>query len=102
MLGHEIGQHARVARTFQNIRLFPGMTGLENLMVAQHNKLMLASGMSLFGLLGLKRYRNAEAAAVEIARAWLERIHLVADADRPAGELPYGAQRRLEIARAMC
>ena len=63
---------------------------------------MLASGMSLFGLLGLKRYRNAEAAAVEIARAWLERIHLVADADRPAGELPYGAQRRLEIARAMC
>jgi branched-chain amino acid transport system ATP-binding protein len=63
---------------------------------------MLASGMSLIGLLGLKRYRNAEAAAIEIARGWLERIHLVADADRPAGELPYGAQRRLEIARAMC
>jgi branched-chain amino acid transport system ATP-binding protein len=78
------------------------MTVLENLMVAQHNKLMRASGMSVFGLLGLKRYRNAEATAIGFARSWLERIDLVADADRPAGELPYGAQRRLEIARAMC
>ena len=102
MLGHEIGQRARVARTFQNIRLFPGMTALENLMVAQHNKLMRASGMSVFGILGLARFRKAEAAAIEMARGWLERIGLVADADRPAGELPYGAQRRLEIARAMC
>src|SRR5260221_7075613 len=102
MLGHEIGQKAKVARTFQNIRLFPGMTVLENLMVAQHNKLMRASGMSVFGLFGLKRYRDAETAAIEVARRWLERISLVADADRPAGELPYGAQRRLEIARAMC
>jgi branched-chain amino acid transport system ATP-binding protein len=102
MLGHEIGQRARVARTFQNIRLFPGMTVLENLMVAQHNKLMLASGMSVFGILGLARFRKAEEAAIEMARGWLERIGLVADADRPAGELPYGAQRRLEIARAMC
>ena len=102
MLGHEIGQRARVARTFQNIRLFPGMTVLENLMVAQHNKLMRASGMSVFGILGLARFRRAEMAAIEMARGWLERIGLVADADRPAGELPYGAQRRLEIARAMC
>ena len=102
MIGHEIGQQARVARTFQNIRLFPGMTVLENLMVAQHNKLMVASGMSVFGLLGLARFRKAEAAAIEVARGWLERIGLVADADRAAGELPYGAQRRLEIARAMC
>jgi branched-chain amino acid transport system ATP-binding protein len=78
------------------------MTVLENLMVAQHNKLMRASGYSVFGLFGLKRHRDAEAAAVEVARQWLERINLVADADRPAGELPYGAQRRLEIARAMC
>src|SRR5215472_13750180 len=102
MLGHEVGQKARVARTFQNIRLFPGMTVLENLLVAQHNKLMRASGMSVFGLLGLKSYRTAEAAAIDKARGWLERIRLLPDADRPAGELPYGAQRRLEIARAMC
>ena len=102
MRGHEIGQKARVARTFQNIRLFPGMTALENLMVAQHNKLMRASGWSLLGLLGVASFRHAEAAAVELARLWLERIGLMADADRPAGELPYGAQRRLEIARAMC
>jgi branched-chain amino acid transport system ATP-binding protein len=102
MLGHEIGQRAKVARTFQNIRLFPGMTVLENLLVAQHNKLMRASGMTVFGLFGLKSYRTAEAAAIEMARGWLERIDLVMDADRPAGELPYGAQRRLEIARAMC
>ncbi len=102
MLGHEIGQRARVARTFQNIRLFPGMTVLENLMVAQHNKLMTASGMTIYGLFGVARYRNAEAAAIDKARGWLDRIGLVADADRAAGELPYGAQRRLEIARAMC
>ena len=102
MRGHEIGQKARVARTFQNIRLFPGMTVLENLMVAQHNKLMRASGWSLLGLLGVASFRHAEAAAVELARLWLDRIGLMADADRPAGELPYGAQRRLEIARAMC
>ncbi|MBX9942513.1 MAG: ABC transporter ATP-binding protein [Reyranella sp.] len=102
MLGHEVGQRAKVARTFQNIRLFPGMTVLENLMVAQHNKLMRASGWSVFGLLGLRRYARAEAAGVELARSWLDRISLLADADRPAGELPYGAQRRLEIARAMC
>ena len=102
MLGHEIGKQARVARTFQNIRLFPGMTALENLLVAQHNKLMRASGMSVFGLLGLPGWRQAEHEAIELARAWLERIALLEDADRPAGELPYGAQRRLEIARAMC
>ena len=102
MLGHEIGQRAKVARTFQNVRLFPAMTVLENLMVAQHNKLMRASGMSVLGMFGFKSYRDAEAAAVEFARDWLGRIGLVADADRPAGQLPYGAQRRLEIARAMC
>ena len=102
MRGHEIGQKARVARTFQNISLFPGMTVLENLMVAQHNKLMRASGWSLLGLVGAASFQRAEAAAVELARLWLERIGLTADADRPAGELPYGAQRRLEIARAMC
>ena len=93
---------AGVARTFQNIRLFPAMTVLENLIVAQHNRLMRASAFTLAGLFGLPRYRAAEAEAVERARFWLDRFDLAADADRPAGDLPYGARRRLEIARAMC
>ena len=102
MEGWRITRDAGVARTFQNIRLFTGMTVLENLIVAQHNKLMRASVYSLAGLLGLKRYRDAEGAAVETARYWLDRVGLVDHANRLAGTLPYGAQRRLEIARAMC
>ncbi|MBL8589168.1 MAG: ABC transporter ATP-binding protein [Methylobacteriaceae bacterium] len=98
----EISWRARVARTFQNIRLFQGMTVLENLLVAQHNPLMAASGMTVLGLLGAARYRTAEKAAIAKAEMWLEKIDLVDRADDPAGELPYGAQRRLEIARAMC
>jgi branched-chain amino acid transport system ATP-binding protein len=97
-----VAQQARVARTFQNIRLFPGMTVLENLLVAQHNRLMLASGYTLLGVLGFASYARAERAAVDKARHWLDRTGLIARADDPAGELPYGAQRRLEIARAMC
>jgi len=97
-----IAREARVARTFQNIRLFPGMSLLENLMVAQHNPLMRASGFTVFGLLGLPWYRVAERDAIDRARYWLDPINLIARADDPAGELPYGAQRRLEIARAMC
>jgi branched-chain amino acid transport system ATP-binding protein len=97
-----VTQQARVARTFQNIRLFPGMTVLENLLVAQHNALMLASGFTLFGVLGLPSYARAERAAIEKARLWLDRIGLTERADGPAGDLPYGAQRRLEVARAMC
>ena len=97
-----VAQQARVARTFQNIRLFPGMTVLENLLVAQHNALMLASGCSLLGMLGLPSYACAERAAIDKARAWLDAIGLIDRADDPAGDLPYGAQRRLEIARAMC
>jgi branched-chain amino acid transport system ATP-binding protein len=97
-----VAQQARVARTFQNIRLFPGMTVLENLMVAQHNRLMLASGYTLLGIFGFPSYTIAERAAVEQARAWLDRVGLLGRADDPAGDLPYGAQRRLEIARAMC
>jgi len=102
MAGYMIGQKARVARTFQNIRLFPGMSALENLMVAQHNKLMRASGFTFLGLLGLPGYRKAEAEAKEKAVQWLERVGLINLADTPAGSLPYGGQRRLEIARAMC
>ncbi len=97
-----IAQHARVARTFQNIRLFSGMSLLENLLVAQHNPLMLASGFTFLGLFGLRSFTNAERAAIDRARYWLDRIGLLERADDPAGALPYGAQRRLEIARAMC
>jgi branched-chain amino acid transport system ATP-binding protein len=102
MDGHRIAARANVVRTFQNIRLFPRMTVLENLLIAQHNALMRASAFSIAGLLGLTSYRAAEAAAVERARHWLDRIDLTALADLEAGTLPYGAQRRLEIARAMC
>ncbi len=102
MDGFRIGQVAKVARTFQNIRLFTGMSVLENLMVAQHNRLMRASGLTFAGLIGLPVYRRAEAEALDKALAWLRRIDLVAAADQPAGSLPYGDQRRLEIARAMC
>jgi branched-chain amino acid transport system ATP-binding protein len=102
MAGYLIGQKAKVARTFQNIRLFPGMSALENLMVAQHNKLMKASGFTFLGLLGAPSYRHAEAEAKEKAVKWLDRVGLLSLADNPAGSLPYGGQRRLEIARAMC
>jgi branched-chain amino acid transport system ATP-binding protein len=100
--GHRIAARAKVARTFQNIRLFAGMTVLENLLVAQHNTLMAATGFGVLAVLGLGRYRAAEADGIEKARFWLDAIGLTARADDPAGALPYGAQRRLEIARAMC
>jgi branched-chain amino acid transport system ATP-binding protein len=93
---------AGVVRTFQNIRLFPAMSALENLIVAQHNTLMRASLYTFGGLIGLKSYRAAERRATYLARHWLERVGLVERADDPAGSLPYGDQRRLEIARAMC
>jgi branched-chain amino acid transport system ATP-binding protein len=99
---HDVSARAKVARTFQNIRLFSGMTVLENLIVAQHNPLMAASGWTVLGLLGAPRYRVAERAAMERALYWLDRIGLTDRADDAAGGLPYGDQRRLEIARAMC
>jgi branched-chain amino acid transport system ATP-binding protein len=102
MDGWRIARDAGIARTFQNIRLFPGMTVLENLIVAQHNALMRASGWTLGALFGIGGYAGAEKAAVAKAREWLDRIGLTPVADRDAGTLPYGAQRRLEIARAMC
>ncbi len=97
-----IAKHAKVARTFQNIRLFSGMTVLENLMVAQHNRLMVASGYTFAGIFGSGNYRRAEREAIDVSKFWLDRIALTDRADDPAGDLPYGAQRRLEIARAMC
>jgi branched-chain amino acid transport system ATP-binding protein len=102
MPDHVIAHKAGVARTFQNIRLFGGMTLLENLLVAQHNRLMVASAYTIGGILGMPGYRRARAAAVDRAVYWLERIGLLDRADDPAADLPYGAQRRLEIARAMC
>ncbi len=102
LLNFRVAKLARVARTFQNIRLFPGMTVLENLVVAQHNALMAASVFTFAGLLGLRTYRAAEAAAVDQARYWLDRTGLLRRADDLAGALAYGEQRRLEIARAMC
>jgi len=97
-----ISKLAKVARTFQNIRLFPGMTVLENLMVAQHNTLMRASGLTFLGLFGVPSWRAAEKRAIEHATFWLNRIGLYDRADDAAGNLAYGDQRRLEIARAMC
>jgi branched-chain amino acid transport system ATP-binding protein len=97
-----ISKQAKVARTFQNIRLFPGMTALENLMVAQHNTLMRASGLTFLGLIGTPGWRGAEKSAIDLSKFWLDRIGLLDRADDAAGNLPYGDQRRLEIARAMC
>jgi branched-chain amino acid transport system ATP-binding protein len=102
MDGFRITKDAKVARTFQNIRLFTGMSVLENLLVAQHNVLMRASVYSLAGLLNLRIFRNKEKQAVEKAKYWLQKIGLMEQADWAAGNLPYGSQRRLEIARAMC
>ncbi len=102
MDGFKVAAKARVVRTFQNIRLFPKMTVLENLMVAQHNHLMRASGYTVLGLFGWPGFRSEEKKAVEKARYWLDQVGLLEVADDDAGSLPYGAQRRVEIARAMC
>jgi len=99
---HQVAHTAQVVRTFQNIRLFPKMTVLENLVVAQHNVLQKASLFSLAGILGLPSYRRAEAQAVAKAVDWLTRLNLIDKADTAAGDLPYGTQRRVEIARALC
>ena len=102
MEGFRIARDAGVARTFQNLRLFPQMSVLENLIVAQHNALMRASMFSIAGLLGLSTYKKAEDEALDRAHRWLDKIELLNQADWDAGNLSYGDQRRLEIARAMC
>jgi branched-chain amino acid transport system ATP-binding protein len=101
-LDFRISKRAKVARTFHYIRHFPGMTVLENLLVDQHQPLMQASGFTLLGLFGIPVYARAESAAIDKASYWLDRIGLTGRADDPAGGLPYGQQRRLEVARAMC
>ena len=79
------------------------MTVLENLLVAQHNPLMIASGFTVLGVLGVGGYAQAERAGDREGEATgSRRSRLIDRADDPAGDLPYGAQRRLEIARAMC
>ncbi|MGO4307763.1 MULTISPECIES: high-affinity branched-chain amino acid ABC transporter ATP-binding protein LivG [unclassified Cupriavidus] len=87
-----------LVRTFQNIRLFKSLTVVENLLVAQH--LQVKSGL-LRGLLATPAYRRAEREALERAAEWLERMGLTSVANREAGTLSYGHQRRLEIARCM-
>jgi branched-chain amino acid transport system ATP-binding protein len=99
---HQVARKAQVVRTFQNIRLFANMTVLENLVVAQHNALQKASVFSLAGLLRLPSYRKAADEAVERAVSWLKRLKLMDYINHPAGALPYGTQRRIEIARALC
>ncbi len=94
----EIAAQARLARSFQNIRLFGAMSCLENLLVAQYRR--HAPG-ALPSVLGLRRARVREMAAVERGRALLARFGLETVADDRADSLPYGAQRRLEIARAL-
>ncbi|WP_349570418.1 ABC transporter ATP-binding protein [Azotobacter salinestris] len=97
--GTHLVNRAGLARTFQNIRLFREMSVLENLLVAQHlwvNRSLLA------GILNTPGFRRAEEQALEHAFYWLEVVDLVDCANRLAGELSYGQQRRLEIARAMC
>jgi len=97
--GTHLVNRAGLARTFQNIRLFREMSVVENLLVAQH---MWVNRNLLAGVLNTKAYRKAESDALDHAFYWLEVVDLVDCANRLAGELSYGQQRRLEIARAMC
>jgi len=97
--GTHLVNRAGLARTFQNIRLFKEMSVVENLLVAQH---MWVNRNLLAGVLNTKAYRKAESDALDHAFYWLEVVDLVDCANRLAGELSYGQQRRLEIARAMC
>ncbi|WP_019341179.1 high-affinity branched-chain amino acid ABC transporter ATP-binding protein LivG [Stutzerimonas stutzeri] len=95
--GHKIARKG-VVRTFQNVRLFKDMTAIENLLVAQHRH--LNTGF-LSGLLKTKAFRKSEHEAMDFAAHWLDQVNLTDIANRPAGTLAYGQQRRLEIARCM-
>lgn len=97
--GAHLVNRAGLARTFQNIRLFREMSVIENLLVAQH---MLVNRNLLAGVFNTRSYRAAENRALDRAFYWLETVDLATTANRLAGTLSYGQQRRLEIARAMC
>ena len=97
--GAHLVNRAGLARTFQNIRLFREMSVIENLLVAQH---MLVNRNLLAGVFNTRSYRAAENRALDRAFYWLETVDLATSANRLAGTLSYGQQRRLEIARAMC
>ncbi|HCM84343.1 MAG TPA: ABC transporter ATP-binding protein [Alphaproteobacteria bacterium] len=96
MAGHHIVRQAGIARTFQNIRLFPAMTVYENMLVAEHGRI------SALATLNPKRYAHEVAKSRALARSWLERMDLFPYANSRADALPYGIQRRVEIARALC
>jgi len=102
MDAHRIARDAGVVRTFQNVRLFSTMSALENLVVAQHRDFSAAGRNPLAVLFGAPRHRRALKNALNWGRYWLNRVGLIEVADAAAGALPYGSQRRLEIARAMC
>ena len=95
--GHEIARKG-VVRTFQNVRLFKDMTAVENLLIAQHRHL---NTNFLAGLFKTPAFRKSEHEAMEYAAYWLDKVNLTEFANRPAGTLAYGQQRRLEIARGM-
>ncbi|MCZ2723622.1 ATP-binding cassette domain-containing protein [Marinomonas sp. 15G1-11] len=97
--GSHLVNRSGLARTFQNIRLFKEMSVVENLLVAQH---MTANRSLIAGILNTKAFREAEEEALQKAFYWLGVVDLVSHANRLAGELSYGQQRRLEIARSMC
>jgi len=97
--GTHLVNRAGLARTFQNIRLFREMSVVENLLVAQH---MQANRNLIAGIFNTPGYRRAESQALDRAFYWLEIVEMVECANRLAGTLSYGQQRRLEIARAMC
>ncbi|MDR1979055.1 MAG: ABC transporter ATP-binding protein [Synergistaceae bacterium] len=94
---HEITQHG-IARTFQNIRLFKSLSVVDNVRIALHNSMTYSL---LEGCLRLPSYWKQEAAATELSRKLLAVFDMEDMADAPAQSLPYGAQRRLEIARAL-
>ena len=97
MAGQQIARMG-IVRTFQHVRLFREMTVIENLLVAQHQH--LKSGL-FSGLLKTPAFRRSEGEALDYAASWLRRVGLLEMANRQAGNLAYGQQRRLEIARCM-